>query len=330
MASQKEVIQRPHHQRLELCLTRAKYRQGRKLTAVKVYTVNDESPHILVFGVPSLGLQDDLKRVSSKFGDIKSLVVVPGYSSEDFTETYHIQYSRIQAARHAKRRLDGLSFYGGVLHVCYAPEMETVSETRAKLIQRRKDVACRINGREPQTFSGARIKSLKEMRKMGLSRHCSKVNPRRSSMMNMAAEAVGCIWKGQPMANHPKVAKESENEESAVVYGPFLPEGLKIEPVRESEPSVTPAQGGCSYNWASKNKFIPRQITVKKEIVFKRSRRNSEEEELPVKQSRLRIELAEDNAVIETHNRIEETLKVVSVPNTEVNLSHSESFLNME
>ena len=43
--------------------------------------------------------------------------------------------------RFAKRKLDDTSFYGGVLHVCYAPEYESVDDTREKLQQRRIEVA---------------------------------------------------------------------------------------------------------------------------------------------------------------------------------------------
>ncbi|TPP63554.1 RNA-binding protein 48 [Fasciola gigantica] len=39
----------------------------------------------------------------------------------------------------AKRKLDDSSFYGGSLHVCYAPEYETVAETRVKLYTCRRD-----------------------------------------------------------------------------------------------------------------------------------------------------------------------------------------------
>ena len=46
--------------------------------------------------------------------------------------------------RVAKRKLDDNSFLGGVLHVCYAPEYETVQDTREKLQQRRIDVARRV------------------------------------------------------------------------------------------------------------------------------------------------------------------------------------------
>ena len=46
--------------------------------------------------------------------------------------------------RVAKRKLDDNSFLGGILHVCYAPEYETVQDTREKLQQRRIDVARRV------------------------------------------------------------------------------------------------------------------------------------------------------------------------------------------
>lgn len=39
--------------------------------------------------------------------------------------------------RAAKRNMDEKSFYGGVLHVCYVPEYETVEDTRLKLQDRR-------------------------------------------------------------------------------------------------------------------------------------------------------------------------------------------------
>lgn len=45
--------------------------------------------------------------------------------------------------RFAKRQGDGRAFFGGSLLVCYAPEMESVTETRNKLMQRRHDVARR-------------------------------------------------------------------------------------------------------------------------------------------------------------------------------------------
>lgn len=41
----------------------------------------------------------------------------------------------------AKRKMDEQSFFGGLLHVCYAPEFETVEETRKKLQERKAYIA---------------------------------------------------------------------------------------------------------------------------------------------------------------------------------------------
>ena len=56
--------------------------------------------------------------------------------------------------RVAKRKLDDCSFFGGVLHACYAPEYETVADTRGKLLERRREVARRIHiaGEYPSSF----------------------------------------------------------------------------------------------------------------------------------------------------------------------------------
>lgn len=51
--------------------------------------------------------------------------------------------------RAAKRNTDEKSFYGGILHVCYAPEYETVEDIRKKLQDRRSYVnrACKKSGK---------------------------------------------------------------------------------------------------------------------------------------------------------------------------------------
>lgn len=46
--------------------------------------------------------------------------------------------------RFAKHMVDDKPFYGGILHVCYAPELESISETRQKLQQRKHEVLKRI------------------------------------------------------------------------------------------------------------------------------------------------------------------------------------------
>lgn len=43
--------------------------------------------------------------------------------------------------------MDNKSFFGGVLHICYAPEFETVDDTREKLQERQRVVAKKIRGK---------------------------------------------------------------------------------------------------------------------------------------------------------------------------------------
>lgn len=111
---------------------------------LKVYTINDESQHLLFYGVPELNLGNELKMMCLKYGEIMNMEIVKKYELEKFTECYHVQYRRIQSARIAKRFLDNKSFYGSILHVCYAPEYEILKETREKLKQRQKDVLSRL------------------------------------------------------------------------------------------------------------------------------------------------------------------------------------------
>ncbi|KAG5311490.1 RBM48 protein, partial [Acromyrmex insinuator] len=139
------VVHMPHHTQQKLCQSRPLYRQGKKLTAVKVvYTINDESQHLLIHGVPQLQLAQEVRKLIYSYGNVKAIQLVTEYPSEEFTETYHVHYTRIQSARIAKRLIDNKNFFGGFLHVCYAPELETLDETKSKLIQRRKDVATQI------------------------------------------------------------------------------------------------------------------------------------------------------------------------------------------
>lgn len=141
---EKTIVKLPHHEQQQLCHRRPTYRQGRKFTAVKVYTINDESQHLIVCGVPKINLNEELKSKFVPYGDIKNFHPIDGYEYEEFTEAYHVNYQRIQSARVAKRFLDGFNFYGGSLHVFYAPELESLAETRKKLNQRRRDVSTRI------------------------------------------------------------------------------------------------------------------------------------------------------------------------------------------
>ncbi|CAB0015856.1 unnamed protein product [Nesidiocoris tenuis] len=149
--SETVAVHLPHHEQQELCDSRPAYRQGRKLTAVKVYTVNNESQHLLIYRVPAINLENEVMTLCERFGQVTSLrkLVSNHPNDEVFTDIYHVQYGKIRQARAAKRQMDTRSFYGSVLHVCYAPELETVQETRSKLINRRNEIA-HYTGRKPR------------------------------------------------------------------------------------------------------------------------------------------------------------------------------------
>lgn len=89
-------------------------------------------------------MSEEVKKLVYPYGQTKNFELVSDYPSEEFTETYHVQYARIQSARIAKRFIDGKNFYGGSLHVFYAPELESISETRTKLTQRRREIGIRL------------------------------------------------------------------------------------------------------------------------------------------------------------------------------------------
>ncbi|XP_023423132.1 RNA-binding protein 48 isoform X2 [Cavia porcellus] len=130
-----------HHVQRAVCDTRAKYREGRRPRAVKVYTINLESRYLLVQGVPAVGAMKELVERFALYGTIEEYNALDEYPAEDFTEVYLIKFMNLQNARIAKRKMDEQSFFGGLLHVCYAPEFETVEETRKKLEERKAYIA---------------------------------------------------------------------------------------------------------------------------------------------------------------------------------------------
>ncbi|XP_023931818.1 RNA-binding protein 48-like, partial [Lingula anatina] len=134
-----------HHLKHELCTTRPAYREGRDLKAVKVYSVAQESQYLLVQGVPAVGASKELIKLFALYGEILEYRILDQYPTDDnYTEVYWIKYKKIQSARFAKKKLDDYAFFGGALHICYAPEYESVQETKDKLRERRREVAVRL------------------------------------------------------------------------------------------------------------------------------------------------------------------------------------------
>jgi len=71
---------------------------------------------------------------------------------EAFTDCFHVCFEKLERARKAKKIIDKKNFYGGILHVSYAPEHETLDELRQKLQQRRKEVDYRIKINQKNTL----------------------------------------------------------------------------------------------------------------------------------------------------------------------------------
>ncbi|XP_070840846.1 RNA-binding protein 48 [Chaetodon trifascialis] len=141
-----------HHEQRKVCISRPKYREGRKAKAVKVYTINLESRYLMVQGVPAIGVMTELIQLCALYGAVVEYRPLDEYPAEEFTEVYLVKFEKLTSARAAKRHMDEKSFYGGVLHVCYVPEYETVEDTRLKLQDRRRYVirAVQNKAREKQ------------------------------------------------------------------------------------------------------------------------------------------------------------------------------------
>uniref|UniRef100_A0A1B0FQH0 RNA-binding protein 48 n=1 Tax=Glossina morsitans morsitans TaxID=37546 RepID=A0A1B0FQH0_GLOMM len=153
-----------HHKRLQYCTTRLKYRQGRQLKAVKAYTVANESQYLLIFGVPKINLTQELKNKLRQFGSLENLrniteqwVQTLSYELEPFTEVYCVKYKKIEEARRCKRYLDAREFYGGILHISYAPEYEALEELKSKLQQRANEINYRIKTNQNYIKKNKRI-----------------------------------------------------------------------------------------------------------------------------------------------------------------------------
>jgi len=84
---------------------------------LQVYTVSDESRHLLIQGVPAISVTAELENLCLTYGSIEHLKHLPDYPAEKFCETYQATFRTIQSARFAKRKMDDKSFYGGTLQV---------------------------------------------------------------------------------------------------------------------------------------------------------------------------------------------------------------------
>lgn len=136
-----------HHQRNEICSNRPAYRRGKRETAVKVFTIADESFYLLIHNVPKLcgvNVIEDLRILFSRYGTIDRLELVDFPQKEPFTQTYLIRYHTIAEAIRAKKSLDDYELLGSKLHISYGPELETTDEIEAKLKARQRYVEAKL------------------------------------------------------------------------------------------------------------------------------------------------------------------------------------------
>eukprot|EP00899_Mesostigma_viride_P016705 jgi/Mesvir1/25035/Mv16974-RA.1 len=132
-----------------ICHTRKPYRAGRRLTAVKAYTVAQESRYLIVRNVPALRCVEDLIKLFALYGPIEEYRTVDE-EREPFTEVVWIKFCHVANARFAKRKMDDAPFMGALLDISYGLGHESVGDTRQKLEERVRTVARKVKETDAQ------------------------------------------------------------------------------------------------------------------------------------------------------------------------------------
>jgi hypothetical protein len=128
-----------------IATNRPKYRSGNKETAVKAYTILQESKFLIVRNVPALGNTEELMKLFSLYGTIEEYRLLDEEAAVEFTDVYWIKFKNIAEARVAKRKCDDYNFLGKLLDVEYAPQFESLQDTREKLEERRRIVGYKLH-----------------------------------------------------------------------------------------------------------------------------------------------------------------------------------------
>lgn len=64
--------------------------------------MNDESQHLLIRGVPSINLHDEVEKLCKRYGNILHIRQVQFEDQEEFTHSFHVIFIQIQSARSIK------------------------------------------------------------------------------------------------------------------------------------------------------------------------------------------------------------------------------------
>jgi len=136
-----------------------KYRTPKKEVAVKVYTIAQESRYLIVYNVPRISVEDELIKLFALYGTIEEYRCMHEMEAEDeYCDVYWIKFSELPEARIAKRKVDDYNFFGKLLRVEYAPQNESIKDTRDKLDERKRVVNYRLNvlNKKPSPHSNNR------------------------------------------------------------------------------------------------------------------------------------------------------------------------------
>ncbi|KAG2186804.1 hypothetical protein INT44_003030 [Umbelopsis vinacea] len=113
-----------------------------------VYTILQESFYLIFDQVPPYHLENELVRQCSMLGKVLEHSQLQDHpNATDLYNVFLIKMDTIASARKVKRKLDDTVFYGGQIRVYYAPERESVQDTRDKLNERQMAVHHHMNRR---------------------------------------------------------------------------------------------------------------------------------------------------------------------------------------
>ncbi|ORX62897.1 hypothetical protein DM01DRAFT_1331008 [Hesseltinella vesiculosa] len=141
---------------------RPDYRDPKELCAVKVYTIAQESRHLVMHNIPALSGEDQIiKALLDQLGKIGTVDTWKKQQGNgNYTNSLAITMATIDEARQVKRQWDDQPFYANLLQVFYTPELETLDDLRNKLLDRRTKVQQRLDKFQRKRRQRQRIPSL--------------------------------------------------------------------------------------------------------------------------------------------------------------------------
>lgn len=115
--------------------------QSDKDRPILIYTILQESYYLILEQVPAYHLENELLRQCSMLGQVLEHSRLHDHpASTNLTHVFLFKFDTIASARKVKRKMDDSVFYGGQIRVYYAPNRESIQDTRRKLNERQAAV----------------------------------------------------------------------------------------------------------------------------------------------------------------------------------------------